>query len=81
MWPANFTVRFACVHCKRCVNNIRRLTGSQCPRKMVLTKFRKGQRDILVPLAAQAPSARQRAASRALDILGLQQDGAVDQNP
>ena len=81
VWPANFTVRFACVHCKRCVNNIRRLTGSQCPRKMVWTKFRKGQRDILVPLAAQAPSARQRAASRALDILGLQQDGAVDQNP
>ena len=40
---------FACVHCKRCVNNIGRLTGSQCPRKMVWTKFRKGQRDILVP--------------------------------
>ena len=81
VWPADFSVRFACVHCKRCVCNIRRFARHPCPRKIIWTKFRKGQRDALVPLAAQPDSARQRAALRALDILGLQQDGAVGQDP
>lgn len=81
VWPADFSVRFACVHCKRCVSNIKLFKGSQCPRQVVWSKFRKGHREALAPHAAEPPGARQRAALRALDILGLQEDGVTSQNP
>ena len=74
VWPVDFTVRFACTRCKRCMKDEKHFRGMSCANSTVWNQKRKGNKDALLELANKVPGARQRAALRALEILGFQQE-------
>ena len=74
VWPVDFTVRFACTRCKRCMKDEKHFRGMSCANSTVWNQKRKGNKDALLELANKEPGARQRAALRALEILGFQQE-------
>eukprot|EP00435_Cladocopium_sp_Y103_P050110 s1517_g15.t1 len=74
VWPADFSVKFACLKCKRCVLRERGITP--CTGKITWNQLRKGQKAVLEKYAKREPGSRQRAAVRALEILGFKEGEA-----
>ena len=74
IWPVDFSVRFACLKCKRCVLPERGIAA--CTGKITWNQLRKGHKVVLEKYAEKQPGSRQRAAVRALEILGFKEGDA-----
>ena len=80
VWPTDFSVKFACVQCKRCVTRENRLRGP-CNNQITWNQLRKGYKETLSKFACQQPGVRQRAAVRALQVLALENNEEGEQCP
>ena len=80
VWPTDYSVKFACVKCKRCVAREDRLRGS-CSNQITWNQLRKGHKETLSKFACQKPGVKQRAAVRALQVLALEVHEEGEQCP
>ena len=80
VWPTDYSVKFACVKCKRCVTREDRLRGS-CSNQITWNQLRKGHKETLSKFACQKPGVKQRAAVRALQVLALEDHEEGEQCP